>query len=101
MQMQIHSIHFDADARLLEFVEYKVGKLNTFHDQIISCEVFLRVEKSDDRDNKVSEVKIHVPGADFFAKRKAPSFSFQLRSALGRLSTRTPARSATSSRWVA
>ena len=74
MQMQIHSIHFDADARLLEFVEYKVGKLNTFHDQIISCEVFLRVEKSDDRDNKVSEVKIHVPGADFFAKRKALSF---------------------------
>lgn len=74
MQMQIHSIHFDADARLLEFVEQKVGKLNTFHDQIISCEVFLRVEKSDDRDNKVSEVKIHVPGADFFAKRKAPSF---------------------------
>ena len=74
MKMQIHSIHFDADARLLEFVEHKVGKLNTFHDQIISCEVFLRVEKSDDRDNKVSEVKIHVPGADFFAKRKAPSF---------------------------
>ena len=74
MQMQIHSIHFDADARLLEFVEHKVGKLNTFHDQIISCEVFLRVEKSDDRDNKVSEVKIHVPGADFFAKRKAASF---------------------------
>ena len=74
MQMQIHSIHFDADARLLEFVEYKVGKLKTFHDQIISCEVFLRVEKSDDRDNKVSEVKIHVPGADFFAKRKALSF---------------------------
>ena len=74
MQMQIHSIHFDADARLLEFVEHKVGKLNTFHDQIIFCEVFLRVEKSDERDNKVSEVKIHVPGADFFAKRKAPSF---------------------------
>lgn len=74
MQMQIHSIHFDADARLLEFVEHKIDKLNTFHDQIISCEVFLRVEKSDDRDNKVSEVKIHVPGADFFAKRKAASF---------------------------
>ena len=74
MQMQIHSIHFDADARLLEFVEQKIAKLNTFHDQIISCEVFMRVEKSDDRDNKVSEVKMHVPGADFFAKRKAPSF---------------------------
>lgn len=74
MQMQIHSIHFDADTRLLEFVQNKIEKLNTFHDQIISCEVFLRVEKSDDRENKVSEVKIHVPGADFFAKRKALSF---------------------------
>lgn len=74
MQMQIHSIHFDADERLLEFVEHKIDKLNTFHDQIISCEVFMRVEKSDDRDNKVAEVKIHVPGADFFAKRKAASF---------------------------
>ena len=55
MQLQIHSIHFDADRRLLDFVENKVEKLNTFHDQIISCEVFLRVEKSDDRENKVSE----------------------------------------------
>ncbi|HBL38447.1 MAG TPA: ribosomal subunit interface protein, partial [Flavobacteriales bacterium] len=71
MQLQIHSIHFDAERRLLDFIENKVEKLNTFHDQIISCEVFLRVEKSDDRENKVSEVKIHVPGADFFAKKRA------------------------------
>jgi len=74
MQVQIHSIHFDADRRLIEFVEHKVDKLNTFHDQILSCEVFLRIEKSEDRENKLSEVKIHVPGADFFAKRKASSF---------------------------
>jgi putative sigma-54 modulation protein len=74
MQLQIHSIHFDAERRLLDFIENKVEKLNTFHDQIISCEVFLRVEKSDDRENKVSEVKIHVPGADFFAKKRAASF---------------------------
>lgn len=74
MQVQIHSIHFDADRRLLEFVQHKVDKLNTFHDQILSCEVFLRIENSEDRENKLSEVKIHVPGADFFAKRKALSF---------------------------
>ncbi len=82
MQLQIHSIHFDADRRLLDFVENKVEKLNTFHDQIISCEVFLRVEKSDDRENKVSEVKIHVPGADFFAKKKAASFEAGIDDAL-------------------
>ena len=74
MQVQIHSIHFDADERLVAFVEGKVSKLNTFHDQIINCEVFLRIEKNDIRENKVAEVKIHVPGADFFAKRRSSSF---------------------------
>ena len=74
MQVQIHSIHFDADERLVAFVEGKVSKLNTFHDQIINCEVFLRIEKNDVRENKVAEVKIHVPGADFFANRRSSSF---------------------------
>lgn len=74
MQVQIHSIHFDADRRLISFIEQRVEKLNTFHDQILSCEVFLRIEKSDDRENKRTEIKIHVPGADFFAKRKGGSF---------------------------
>lgn len=74
MQLQIHSVHFDADQRLLSFVENKVSKLSTFHDQIISCEVFLRVEKNDAKENKLAEAKIHVPGADFFAKRRSSSF---------------------------
>ena len=74
MQIQIHSIHFDADQALLDFVNAKLHKLLTFNGDIQSCEVFLRVEKSDTRDNKVVEVKAHVPGKDLFAKRRAVSF---------------------------
>lgn len=74
MQIQIHSIHFDADQRLLDFVQAKLEKLLTFNNELQSCEVFLRVEKSDSRDNKVVEVKAHIPGKDLFAKRKATSF---------------------------
>jgi putative sigma-54 modulation protein len=74
MQIQIHSIHFDADQRLLDFVHAKLEKLLTFNNELQSCEVFLRVEKSDSRDNKVVEVKAHIPGKDLFAKRKATSF---------------------------
>lgn len=72
--MQIHSIHFDADERLLNFTQTKLGKLSTFHDQIISAEVFFRVEKNDARENKLTEIKLHVPGADLFAKRRASTF---------------------------
>jgi len=74
MRIQIHSIHFDADAALLAFVESKLEKLLTFNQDLQSCEVFLRVDKSDTRENKLVEVKAHLPGKDLFAKRKAGSF---------------------------
>tara|TARA_B110000285_G_scaffold235101_1_gene314857 strand:- start:173 stop:475 length:303 start_codon:yes stop_codon:yes gene_type:complete len=78
MQMQIHSVHFDADERLLNFIQERLEKLSTFHDQIMTCEVFLRIEKNDQRANKLCDVKIHAPGVDFFAKRRASSFEASL-----------------------
>jgi len=74
MQVQIHSIHFDADQSLLDFVTTKLDKLLTYNNDIQNCEVFLRVEKSDTRENKIVEVKAHVPGKDLFAKKRASSF---------------------------
>ena len=74
MQIQINSIHFDADKTLLDFVTAKLQKLLTFNGELQTCEVFLRVEKSDTRENKVVEVKAHLPGKDLFAKRRAVSF---------------------------
>ena len=40
MQVQINSIHFDADKALLAFIEAKIQKLTTFNNSIISGEVF-------------------------------------------------------------
>ncbi len=74
MQIQVHSIHFDADQKLLSFIEEKVQKLNMFDDQILGSEVFLRLDKSDSKDNKVAEIKISVPGKDLFAKKQGSSF---------------------------
>ena len=85
MQVQIHSIHFDADQQLLDFVQSKLSKLSTFHDQIMSGEVFLRIEKNDGRENKLVEVKLHVPGAVFFAKRRASSFEASMDEVVGAL----------------
>jgi putative sigma-54 modulation protein len=74
MQVQIHSIHFDADKALIAFIEAKINKLTTFNDSIISCEVFLRIEKSNGRENKLVEIKLHIPGKELFAKRNSISF---------------------------
>jgi putative sigma-54 modulation protein len=74
MQVQIHSIHFVADKALLAFIESKLQKLTVFNNTIISSEVFLRVEKGDRKENKLVEIKLHIPGKELFAKRNSITF---------------------------
>lgn len=74
MKVNIQSIHFDADAKLIDFIEEKIAKLNTFNDNITANEVFLRIDKSSEAENKIVEIKIHIPGNDLFAKKQCKSF---------------------------
>lgn len=74
MKLQIHSIHFDADVKLTEFIQKKTNKLETFFDKIIDGEVFLKVENDDARANKIAEIKLNLPGTQLFASEKAKSF---------------------------
>jgi len=74
MDVKIHSVHFDADKKLVEFVENKVNKLDQFYDNIIGAEVFLRVEKDQSPDNKLTEIKLQIPGSDLFAKKQTDTF---------------------------
>ena len=74
MKVQIHSIHFDADVKLLDFIQKKVDKLETYYDRILDGEVFLKVEKDDSKENKTVEIMLNTPGNQFFSKDKARSF---------------------------
>jgi putative sigma-54 modulation protein len=74
MDIKVHSVHFSVDKKLADYIEEKVGKLNLFNDNIVSGEVFLRLENTTDVDNKIGEVKIHLPGKELFAKKQAKSF---------------------------
>jgi putative sigma-54 modulation protein len=74
MTINIQSVHFDADRKLLDFVTDKVAKLNTFYDGFISGEVTLRLDKSSTSDNKIAEVKMLGRGHEFFAKKQCETF---------------------------
>jgi putative sigma-54 modulation protein len=74
MNIKIHSIHFTADSKLLNFIEQKVKKLLQFYDDIIGAEVFLRLEKVQDMENKIVEIKLFIPGNDVFAKKQSKTF---------------------------
>ncbi|MBL0339565.1 MAG: ribosome-associated translation inhibitor RaiA [Bacteroidetes bacterium] len=74
MKIKVQSIHFTADKKLLKFVEEKVDKLFQFYDSIIDSEVFLRLDKSDNSENKIAEIKINTPGKTLFAKEQCKTF---------------------------
>jgi putative sigma-54 modulation protein len=74
MDVKISSVHFDADKKLIEFITKKVNKLDKFYDTIIKAEVILRLEKTQDEENKIAEIRIYIPGNDLFAKKQSKSF---------------------------
>jgi putative sigma-54 modulation protein len=74
MKLNIQSIHFDADVKLLDFIQKKLDKLDLYFDRIVSGDVFLRVEKSDTKENKLVEIKVLIPGSELFASKRASSF---------------------------
>ena len=73
MKLQIHSIHFDADQKLLDYVQRKADKLDKFYDRIQGGEVFLRLNNSG-VENKTVEIKISLPGSQIFAKEDSTTF---------------------------
>ena len=75
MNVNIQTVHFDADDKLVDYVTRKLGKLNTFHDSILKVDVFLKLDNVVHTiKDKVVEIRIHVPKCDFFAKDSSKSF---------------------------
>jgi putative sigma-54 modulation protein len=71
MKVNIQTVHFDADGKLLELVE----KLNTFHDTILKVDVYLKLDNVvHNIKDKIVEINVHVPKHDFFVKSSSKSF---------------------------
>jgi putative sigma-54 modulation protein len=75
MNVNIQTVHFDADGKLIEYVSRKMKKLNTFHDRILKADVFLKLDNVvHNIKDKIVEIRVHVPRYDFFVKASSKSF---------------------------
>ncbi len=74
MNISIESVRFSADKKLEELIRNKVSKLSQFDSSIINAKVYLRLEKSQDLENKIAEIKLDIPKVDLFAKKQSNSF---------------------------
>jgi putative sigma-54 modulation protein len=81
MNVQIQTVHFDADSKLIDHVSKKLQKLNTFYDRIISVDVFLKLDGiAHQIKDKTAEIRVRIPRQDLFVKHESKSFeeSFDL-----------------------
>lgn len=74
MNIQVQSIHFDADQKLLDYIQRKCDKLDTFFDRIEDGQVYLKLVKIGDPSLKSVEIKVNVPGERLIAGEQATSF---------------------------
>ena len=74
MDIKMHSIRFDADQKLLTFIDTKIKKLPTVYDDIMGAEVFLRLNNDEDRENKLVEIKLDIKGQNVFARKQCKTF---------------------------
>ena len=72
MEIRVQSLKFNADQKLLDFVEKKVSKLSRFDEAITDVEVVLSLMEKPE--NKNVELQIHVPGGSQVIERSARTF---------------------------
>ncbi|NAS11807.1 ribosome hibernation-promoting factor, HPF/YfiA family [Poritiphilus flavus] len=85
MKVNTQSVNFNADEKLLDFVQKRLDKLNLFYDKVISSDVYLKVENTSAKENKIVEIKVHVPRDKFVIKKQCKSFEEAVDSACSSL----------------
>ena len=70
MNTIINSVKFRADEKLEKYINYKVDKLDRMIDNVVKCEVTLKVDKPESDNNKTAEVRLFVPGKDLFVTKQ-------------------------------
>ncbi len=74
MKVNAQSVNFTADGKLLNFVKARINKLELFYDSVISTDVYLKVENTSSKKNKIVEIKLQVPKDKFIVKKQCKSF---------------------------
>ncbi|MDT0559576.1 ribosome-associated translation inhibitor RaiA [Ichthyenterobacterium sp. W332] len=74
MKVNTQSVNFNADSKLIDFIQRRMDKLELFYDKIIQSDVYLKVENTSEKENKIVEAKVSVPGDSFIVKKQCKSF---------------------------
>ncbi len=81
MKVNTQSVNFNADVKLLNFIQKRLDKLELYYDKVISSDVYLKVDNTSSKKNKVVEINMLVPKDKFVVKKQRKSFEEAIDSA--------------------
>lgn len=74
MKVNVQSVNFNADQKLIDFLQQKLDKLETYYDKIIYADVYLKTLTTGEPENKITEILLSIPGDDLMVKRTNKTF---------------------------
>ena len=74
MKMNLQSVNFNADPKLIDFTQKKLDKLDNYFDKIIHADVFFKVENTSGKENKITEILLSIPGGELMVKKTCNKF---------------------------
>lgn len=74
MKMNVQSVNFTADQKLVNFIQKKLDKLENHFDNVIYADVYLKVENTSEKENKIAEILLSIPGDEIICKKKGRRF---------------------------
>lgn len=74
MKVNTQSVNFNADQKLIDFIQQRMDKLDQYYDRVIKSNVFLKLENTSGKQNKIFEAIISVPGDSFIVKKVCKTF---------------------------
>jgi putative sigma-54 modulation protein len=74
MKVNFQAVNFNVDKKLIDFTQERLDKLEKFYDKIVSSDVFFKVENTSDKENKIVEIRMNVPGDDLMIKKNGKTF---------------------------
>lgn len=78
MKVNAQSVNFTANEQLIGFIQTRLDKMELFYDKVISSDVYLKVENTSAKENKIVEIKVLVPKDSFIVKKQCKPFVFKI-----------------------
>ncbi|WP_159800042.1 ribosome hibernation-promoting factor, HPF/YfiA family [Flavobacterium sp. MK4S-17] len=74
MKVNVHAVNFNVDRKLVGFVQARLDKLEKYYDRVVYSDVFFKLDNSNDKVNKIAEIKVNVPGNELIVKKQCKTF---------------------------